>query len=126
MKQAIFVLMLAFVCTGSAWADHVGVSVSIGQPNFFGEIDLSGIAPPPVIRENPIIIKRPSHGALLAPIYLRVPPSHAKNWRKYCGRYNACNRPVYFVKDDWYTHEYAPHYRDHHDDHHNDRNDHGH
>ena len=24
------------------------------------------------------------------PIYLHVPPGHAKHWRKYCRQYNAC------------------------------------
>ena len=65
------------------------------------------------------------------PIYLHVPPGHAKNWRKHCHEYNACNRPVYFVK----SAEYEPGYRpDHHDhghyhDHDHDRDhdhDHGH
>jgi len=27
------------------------------------------------------------------PVYLHVPPGHAKNWRKHCREYNACNRP---------------------------------
>ena len=32
------------------------------------------------------------------PLYLHVPPGHAKKWSQHCARYNACNRPVYFVK----------------------------
>ena len=27
-----------------------------------------------------------------------MPPGQAKKWSKHCGRYNACGRPVYFVK----------------------------
>lgn len=40
------------------------------------------------------------------PIYLHVPPGHAKNWRSYCGRYDACGQPVYFVRS-WYQRYYA-------------------
>jgi hypothetical protein len=51
----------------------------------------------------------------LSPIYLRVPNDHSRNWRRYCGRYNACSRPVYFVRDDWYRDVYVPRYRHIHD-----------
>jgi hypothetical protein len=59
------------------------------------------------------MIIRPAPVAV-APLYLRVPPGHAKNWRRYCDRYRACGRPVYFVQDDWYRHEYAPRYQERH------------
>ena len=35
-----------------------------------------------------------------------VPPGHAKNWAKHCGRYNACGQPVYFVQERWVHDEY--------------------
>jgi hypothetical protein len=54
------------------------------------------------------------------PIYLHVPPGHEKHWSKHCAQYNACGRPVYFVRDEWYNNEYVPHYQHAHD------NDHGH
>jgi hypothetical protein len=59
------------------------------------------------------------------PIYLHVPPGHAKNWRKHCHEYHACGRPVYFVKSAEYEPGYQAehHGHGHHDD---DRNDHGH
>ncbi len=47
----------------------------------------------------------------LAPIQLRIPPGHRKNWRRYGGEYNACTLPVCFVRDDGYQHVYAPRYR---------------
>ena len=40
------------------------------------------------------------------PVYLHVPPGHAKNWSKHCRKYNACDRPVYFVDDRWYNEVY--------------------
>ena len=39
--------------------------------------------------------------------FLYLPPGHAKNWKKHCHRYNACGRPVYFVK----SAEYEPGYK---------------
>ena len=50
-------------------------------------------------------------GVARAPLYLRVPPGHARDWRRYCGRYDACGAPVYFVQDTWYRNVYAPRYR---------------
>ena len=97
------------IASVAAFAADVGVSVSIGQPGFYGQIDIGGYPPPQVIYQQPRVI----YGGALSrpPVYLRVPPGHAKNWRKYCGRYNACDERVYFVKDNWYQREYAPRYR---------------
>jgi hypothetical protein len=39
-------------------------------------------------------------------MYLYVPPGHAKDWSKHCGKYNACARPVYFVQESWVQEEY--------------------
>jgi hypothetical protein len=117
----IFALLITLLAMSQAQAD-VGVSVSVGQPGFYGQIDIGDYAPQPqVIYAQPVIIHpvqvRP------APIYLHVPPGHAKRWSSYCGRYNACGRPVYFVQDSWYNDVYSPKYReyrerggpDHHD-----------
>lgn len=88
------------------------VSVSIGQPGFYGRLDIGGFPAPPLLFPEPMLI-RPAPVAY-PPIYLRVPPGHARDWRRYCGRYSACGRPVYFVQDDWYRREYAPVYRERH------------
>lgn len=115
MKGLLFTLLLATAAlAGQAFAADVGLSISIGQPGFYGQLDLNNVAPPPVINERPVMVQRAPRGVLLAPLYLRVPPGHARNWRRYCARYNACGRPVYFVQDDWYNNVYVPHYRDEH------------
>ena len=49
-----------------------------------------------------------------SPIYLRVPPGHAKHWDQHCREYDACARPVYFVEDDWYQRVYVSQYRERH------------
>ena len=112
MKTQLLAAALLALST-SAFATDVGVSVTVGQPGFYGRIDLGNMAPPPVLYPQPVIIQRPAR-IIAEPLYLRVPPGHAKNWGKHCGKYNACCRNVYFVRDDWYTNEYAPRYREEH------------
>lgn len=97
------------------WAQaEVGVSVTLGDPNFYGRIEIGNYPSPALIYPQPIVVvQQPQR---YTPIYLRVPPGHAKNWKKHCGHYNACNRPVYFVQDRWYNDVYVPRYREAHPD----------
>lgn len=103
-----------------ALAADVGVSVSIGEPGFYGRIDIGGYPPPQVIYRRPRVImyevERP-------PIYMRVPPGHAKHWSKHCREYNACGERVYFVQDSWYSREYVPRYQEQHRDRRDERRD---
>ncbi|MBS1211953.1 MAG: hypothetical protein H6R26_569 [Proteobacteria bacterium] len=120
MKRLLFAAALA-AATVPALATDVGVSVSIGQPGFYGRLDIGGYPQPQVIYRRPIVVEgmpvdRP-------PVYLRVPPGHAKHWRKHCREYNACGERVYFVKDNWYEREYVPRYQEHHRDRRDERHD---
>lgn len=108
MKRQILLLLLA-ATIGPVWAADVGVSVSVGQPGFYGRIDIGNVPPPQVIYPQPVIIQRVVQPP--QPVYLRVPPGHAQKWSKHCHKYDACSRPVYFVKDDWYHNVYVPHYQ---------------
>lgn len=111
MKRFLLgIALCAPLCT-PAFATDVGVSVSIGQPGFYGRIDIGGYPPPVVIYEQPRYIERVPVGR--PPIYLHVPPGHIKHWGKHCWKYNACGEAVYFVKDDWYHREYVPRYQEH-------------
>jgi hypothetical protein len=126
MNYSKLVLTLAIMIAAPAFAADVGVSLSIGQPGFYGQIDIGNYSRPPVINARPVVIQRIPRGEVREPLYLRVPRGHARNWRRYCSRYDACGRPVYFVKDDWYSNVYAPRYRDEHrDDRRNDGRDSG-
>ncbi len=110
-----FLLAAAIAATtfsSTTGATDVGVSVSIGQPGFYGRIDIGGYPPPALIYREPVMIQAVPYGR--PPLYLRVPPGHAKKWHKYCHRYHACGERVYFVRDDWYEREYAPRYRERH------------
>ena len=116
MKLFPLAVILAVVAV-QAHASDIGVAVSIGQPNFYGQIDIGGYPPPQVIYRQPRVAYDRS------PLYLRVPPGHAKNWSKHCGTYNACNQQVYFVKDNWYNNQYAPRYQERHAGRRDDRGD---
>jgi hypothetical protein len=109
LVTAAFVLTSAFA--GSAQAADVGVSVQISQPGVYGRIDIGRFPQPQVVVAQPVIITRPVVVAPAPPepVYLWVPPGHRKDWRKHCGKYNACGVPVYFVRDDWYDRKVKPH-----------------
>ena len=139
MKKILSVALLAAASATTTFANDVGVSISIGQPGFYGRIDIGDYPQPTVIYREPRVIERGYDDR--APIYMRVPPGHAKHWDKHCREYHACGERVFFVQDGWYTHEYAPRYKERHgnkhddhrhdeqhrDDHHDDHgNDNGH
>ena len=88
------------------------VSINIGQPGFYGRLDIGGFPPPPLLFPQPMMIHRAPVGR--PPLYLRVPPGHARHWGKHCHRYRACGERVFFVQDDWYQQEYAPRYQERH------------
>ena len=103
--KAVLVLGVASLAVSTAaQATDVGVSVTVSQPGVYGRIDI-GHTPPPVIYPQPIIIARPVH-VVPQPVYMHVPPGHAKNWRKHCHKYDACGTPVYFVKVDDHPHQH--------------------
>jgi hypothetical protein len=111
MKRLLMVMAI-MVAAGAAQAADVGVSVSVGQPGFYGRIDIGDFPRPQIIYPKPIVIQPPRARIVEEPIYLRVPPGHAKNWRKHCHKYDACGRPVYFVQDKWYNETYVPQYQE--------------
>jgi hypothetical protein len=108
MKKTLGALVAALgLTTPMAQAADVGVSVQIGQPGFYGRIDIGRFPQPQVVYPQPIVIAPAPVTVVQAPLYLRVPPGHAKKWDKHCYRYNACNQPVYFVQDQWYQSQVA-------------------
>jgi len=109
MKKFLLGALLVSAAAG-AMAQNIGVDIHIGGPGYYGTIDLGNYGPPPVLYREPMIIERQTR-YVGQPLYLRVPPGHAKKWSKHCGAYNACGRPVYFVQDSWYNNTYAPNYR---------------
>lgn len=110
IKKIVLTVCLGAIAQG-AMATDVGVSISIGDPNFYGRLNIGNFPQPVVIYPQPVVIQPIPRGVVRQPVYLRVPPGQARNWRRHCARYNACGRPVYFVQDNWYQEVYAPRYR---------------
>jgi hypothetical protein len=101
----------AIAAATPALAAEVGMSINVGEPGFYGQIDIGNVPRPVLVYPQPVIVQPAPVGVVLEPIYLHVPPGYARNWREYCGRYDACDRPVYFVQDRWYNSVYVPRYR---------------
>jgi len=99
------------IATGAAWADRVAVSVTIGQPGFYGQINLGAAPPPPVIYSQPLVVQAAPELVAAPPLYLHVPEGYERHWREHCGEYHACDRRVYFVRHDWYQNVYVPRYQ---------------
>jgi hypothetical protein len=106
-----YLLATLLVATAPAMTTEVGVSISVGQPGFYGQIDIGNVPRPVLVYPQPVVIQPVRVVQPVQPIYLHVPPGHAKNWSKHCQKYDACSRPVYFVKEDWYNNVYVPQYQ---------------
>ncbi len=122
MKRFLIAIGIAAASiTTSAVAADIGASISIGQPGFYGQLDIGGYPPPQVIYSQPRVVQP----VLIdrTPIYLRVPQDHARHWRRHCAEYNACGERVFFVQDNWYNQQYAPRYQEQHRGRQDDRRD---
>jgi hypothetical protein len=99
----------ALLAASTTWAAvDVGVGVTIREPGVYGRIEIGTSAPPPpVVYRQPVIVQQPTVIVTQQPLYLYVPPGHAKKWRKHCHQYDACGRQVYFVKEEWVQAEYS-------------------
>lgn len=122
LTQAFGGLALAVLATASS-AVNVNVIVEGQiQPGVYGRVEVgSPTAPPPLWHAVPVIIAPQPRGVELVPVYLHVPPGHAKDWRRHCHRYDACSRQVFFIR----SAEYEPGYRKKHKHGHGRGEDHG-
>ncbi len=101
LATAATVATLLALAGGAAHAQAY-VNATVGgelAPGVYGRINIGNAPPPPLLYAEPIIIERPTVVMPRSPIYLYVPPGHAKNWSRHCSRYNACGQPVYFVQE---------------------------
>jgi len=133
-RIVVFLAPLILAGPGVCRAGDLGIHVVLsGQvaPGVYGQVELGNAPPPPLVYAQPMLIE--PQAAPLPPVYLNVPPGHARNWRKHCREYNACNRRVYFVRSAEYEPNYEPRHHGHghdddrgHDHGHGDKHDHGH
>jgi len=127
MRRIVFFLApLLLAVAGACRAGDLGIHIVLsGQvaPGVYGQVELGNAPPPPLVYAQPMLIE--PQVAVLPPVYLHVPPGHARNWRRYCREYNACDRRVYFIRSAEYEPNYKPRHHGH--DHDDDRgHDHGH
>ncbi len=123
MKKLLAIALTLGALAPAFAQTSVGVSIGINQPGVYGRIDLGNFPQPQVVYSRPVLIAPPVRYVQQQPLYLYVPPGHQKNWRKFCGRYNACGQPVYFVKEQWVRERYNERQRYERD--HRGRDDHG-
>lgn len=99
-------LMAGFLALSALWGGAAQAATPYANatvegalaPGVYGRIEIGNAPPPPLVYVQPVLVQRPPVYVQQPPLYLHVPPGHAKKWAKHCARYNACNRPVYFVK----------------------------
>jgi len=114
-------LVLLAAAFPAGYAADAQVKVIVGgeiSPGVYGRVEIGTAPPPRVLYPKPVVVVPPARGAVLAPIYLHVPPGHAKHWAKHCRKYNACGQRVYFVRSAEYEPGYGKKTRRHgeHDD----------
>jgi hypothetical protein len=104
LRPTILAAAAGLLAAASVHAADVGVSVSVSQPGVYGRIDIGRFPQPQVVVQQPVVIRHPQVVVAqpVEPVYMWVPPGHRRHWAKHCHRYDACGRPVYFVRDDWY------------------------
>lgn len=85
------------------------VSISVGQPGFYGQINIGDVPQPRLVYAEPRVVERVVVEE--TPIYLHVRPGEARNWKAHCHAYDACGRRVYFVNDNWYNTVYVEHHK---------------
>ena len=106
MKQLAARALAVSAVTPVFAGTNVGVSIGINQPGVYGRIDIGNYPAPAVVYPQPVVIAPAPVAVYQQPIYLYVPVVYQQNWGQYCGRYNACGQPVYFVQDQWVRERY--------------------
>ena len=102
----LFATVLAMAGAASAMAQSsVGLSLGINAPGMYGQITIGTPPAPALVSPRPLIVAPVPVGA--PPAYLYVPVAQQHDWRGYCRKYDACSRPVYFVREDRVRDRYA-------------------
>ncbi len=124
-KPLAFIAALFLIqAAPQSFAADLGIDVIVSgqiQPGVYGQVRIGNAPRPVVVYDQPRVIVVNSRYAHEEPVYLHVPPGHAKDWGKHCSKYHACERRVYFVR----SQEYEPDYhQEHHEHEHRDKHDH--
>ena len=105
MHRFVAPLAATLFLSASLYAADAEVRVLIWsdvKPGVYGRVEIGSAPPPPLVYAKPVVIVHEPRPVTVQPIYLHVPPGHAKNWKKHCHKYKACGQPVYFVESEEY------------------------
>jgi hypothetical protein len=70
------------------------------RPGVYGRIQVRQGPPPPLLSPQPVVAVKELGPVRGEPVYLYVPTGQVRKWSRYCERYQACERPVFFVRVD--------------------------
>lgn len=101
MSRAAVAASLLAVATAAAAKEAAPLNVTKGgalRPGVYGRIEPRG-ALPPLVNQQPVVAVR-KLGPQATPVYLYVPPGQVRRWAQHCAKWQACERPVYFVRVD--------------------------
>jgi len=140
MRKYLFFLIgfLTLPVASSALARDLDLNVILSgevRPGVYGQVQIGNAPRPVVVYERPQVVVVDRRYEREEPVYLHVPPDHARHWDRHCRDYHACERRVYFVRSREYEPNYvyvhdrepSPHHHHHdrgpkhHDDHHDHR-----
>jgi hypothetical protein len=110
---SIGIMALGFSIS-AANANDLGINVVLEgeiKPGVYGRVELNKNSRPDLVYSDPRVVLVEEHHHHHEPVYLHVPPGHAKHWDKHCHEYHACSRPVYFVMSD--EHREKPKHKKH-------------
>lgn len=132
MRKQLLILssIIGLQIAPAALAGDLGINVLLAgevAPGVYGQVEIGNAPRPVLVYGQPMVIAVDKRYARAQPVYLHVPPGHAKHWSKHCHEYHACGRQVYFVKSREYEPEYRnerDNYQDDHDHDHKDHKDH--
>jgi hypothetical protein len=100
-RRMLALLALLFAAAGPVAAAYVNATAGGPlRPGVYGRIEIGKSAPPPVIYSRPVVASRAVLPGSVKPVYLYVPPGQVRKWARHCGKYKACDLPVYFVRMD--------------------------
>jgi hypothetical protein len=108
----VAIAAIAIVTTAplASAADKDASAVIVGPvtPGVYGRVEVASKPLPALVYEQAMFVERPATAGRVEPLYFHVPPEHAKNWKKHCDKYQACDHPVFFVKSAEYDPGYEP------------------
>jgi hypothetical protein len=107
---ALAAIACGLLCATALSAGDLNIGVILSgelTPGVYGQVMIGNGPAPPLVYAEPVMVERVPYGVRPAPVYLHVPPGHARHWAQHCHEYHACGRPVYFVRSAEYDREDA-------------------